>query len=102
MRYWNPGINQESNAFITRDAVGLNSPLSPSTTTTYVLSVPDNATKLLLFTTSSGVQLRHLPNDTAYFTLPQNTLIAIPVATLSSVHLTVPGGAVVNFMFLVI
>lgn len=87
------------NIFQTQDATGtpVTSPVTVNTTKTLV--VPSNAVSITVRSTTNDVQVSEDSSQTAYFTVPHDTLMEFDCARLANVYLKTGGSTVVNFVF---
>lgn len=76
------------------------SPLTVATTAT--LTVPQNASQVVIVSTTNAVQVSEDSTETAYFTLPAGVVWPFDVANQQYIYLKTTGSTVVNFYFVLI
>ncbi len=83
----------------TQDATGtpVTSPVTVNTTKTLV--VPSNAVQITVRSTTNDVQVSEDSTQTAYFTVPHDTLQTFDCARMANIYLKTGGSTVVNFFF---
>lgn len=98
----NPGPHEGTNYFTAVDISGsaVASPASVSNSATTTVTCPHTAAEMIICS-SGALRISEIDNfSTTYFTLPANTVITIPVATMNYVYLRGDSGTVtVQFMF---